>query len=176
MNRIAIFATAVAIAAVPAAIGLAGNASFAQGASVRVPAQAVLLGDDGSSPSAEPGDDRSSTPSATPSSTPSASRSASATPDDKGGETQHAEPGDDKGGDRTASSYLRRRLAPLLEHGDAVGLGFALGRQGWRLGQQRRWQRQRRRQRPPRWQRRRLRPPVIDRTSRRPRTWSDDTF
>ncbi len=90
MNRIAIFATAVAIAAVPAAVGLAGNASFAQGVSVRVPAHALLLSDDGSTHRAEPGDDRSATPTTTP--------SASATSDDKGGQSAHAEPGDDKGG------------------------------------------------------------------------------
>ena len=92
MNRIAIFATAVAIAAVPAAIGLAGNASFAQGVSVRVPAHAILLSDDGTTPDAEPGDDGSAT------ATPTAAPSASATSDDRGGATAEAEPGDDNGG------------------------------------------------------------------------------
>ena len=98
MNRIAIFATAVAIAAVPAAIGLAGNASFAQGVSVRVPAHAILLSDDGTTPDAEPGDDGSAT------ATPTAAPSASATSDDRGGATAEAEPGDDNGGQRASST------------------------------------------------------------------------
>ena len=55
MNRILIFATAVMIAGVPAAIGLAGNTSFAQGVKVPVPAHATLLTDDTVHP--EPSDD-----------------------------------------------------------------------------------------------------------------------
>ena len=91
MSRLTIFVTAVAIAAVPAAFGQAGNSSFAQGVPVRVPAHATLLSDDGTTPSAEPGDDRSATPSATPGA------------DDRGGATAHAEPGDDKGGVATTA-------------------------------------------------------------------------
>ncbi len=104
MNRIAIFATAVAIAAVPAAIGLAGNASFAQGVSVRVPAHAILLSDDGTTLSAEPGDDSRATPSTTPIVDDKGGQSAHAEPgDDKGGQGAHAEPGDDKGASQQAT-------------------------------------------------------------------------
>ena len=99
MKRIIITAAAL-VAAIPASLGLMGNASFAQSVPVRVPAHATLLGDPskhieigddngGASAHLEPGDDKGGA-------------SAHLEPgDDKGGASAHLEPGDDKGGAST---------------------------------------------------------------------------
>jgi hypothetical protein len=132
MNRLLIVFAATAVAAVPAAFGLAGNVSFAQGVDVRIPASATLvpLTDDhgGDSGSSEPGDDRggastssTSAPliSATPSSSPRSGEdraSTSAEPgDDHGGSRSPAsEPGDDNGGQSSHSE-------PADDHGGHTG-------------------------------------------------------
>jgi hypothetical protein len=96
MKRIIITAAAL-LAAIPAILGLMGNASFAQSVPVRVPAHATLLGDQskhvqigddkgGLSTHLEPGDDK-------------AGSSAHAEPGDhQGGASTPVSPGDDKGG------------------------------------------------------------------------------
>ena len=75
MKRVLISAAVAAAVAVPAVIGLWGNASFSQAVPVRAPASGQIVA-----------------PSPTPSSTP-------ATTDDRGGDTprdQRTEPGDDR--------------------------------------------------------------------------------
>jgi hypothetical protein len=75
MKRFFAFGLAAAVAAVPAVVGLAGNASFAHSVPVQVPAHVQSIDDrGGQTRTAEPGDD-------------------------KGGQTRTAEPGDDRGGD-----------------------------------------------------------------------------
>jgi hypothetical protein len=88
MKRLLTFCAALTVAAIPAVTGLAGNASFAQGVPVQVPAQAAQAAKVAAAPTpttskhAEPGDDKGK----------------HAEPgDDKG---KHAEPGDDKGNDQ----------------------------------------------------------------------------
>jgi len=86
MKRIIITAAAL-VAAIPASLGLMGNASFAQSVPVRVPAHATLLGVP--SKHIEIGDDKGGL-------------TAHAEPgDDKGGASTHVESGDDKGGANT---------------------------------------------------------------------------
>ena len=83
MKRIIITGAAL-LAAIPASLGLIGNASFAQSVPVRVPSQATPVG--GQSKHIEIGDDKGGL-------------SAHVEPgDDKGGLSTHVEPGDDKGG------------------------------------------------------------------------------
>jgi hypothetical protein len=83
MKRIIITGAAL-LAAIPASLGLIGNASFAQTVPVRVPSQATPVG--GQSKHIEIGDDKGGL-------------SAHVEPgDDKGGLSTHVEPGDDKGG------------------------------------------------------------------------------
>ena len=83
MKRILITA-AVLVAAVPASLGLIGNASFAQSVQVRVPAHAILLDDQNKH--IEIGDDKGGASTHVES---GHVRSAA---------TTHVEPGDDKGG------------------------------------------------------------------------------
>jgi hypothetical protein len=108
-NRILVGAAALALAAVPAVVGLWGNASFAESVPVRVPASGQVASPSPTfSPSlsptpednvgvvprdqrTEPGDDRD-TRSATPSQ-PSTDDSGGQVPRD-----QRIEPGDDRGG------------------------------------------------------------------------------
>jgi hypothetical protein len=77
MKRFLAIGAATVVAAVPAIVGLAGNASFAQDVPVRVPAGATVVAD--RTPHAEPSDDR-------------------------GGRTPHAEPSDDRGGGSRSGS------------------------------------------------------------------------
>jgi hypothetical protein len=86
MKRIIITAAAL-VAAIPASLGLMGNASFAQSVPVRVPAHATLLGDQ--SKHLEIGDDKGGLSTHLESG------------DDKAGASAHLEPGDDKGGAST---------------------------------------------------------------------------
>jgi len=99
MKRIIITAAAL-VAAIPASLGLMGNASFAQSVPVRVPAHATLLpdpnrhveiGDDngGAGTHVESGDDKGGAGTHVESG------------DDKGGASTHVESGDDKGGAST---------------------------------------------------------------------------
>ena len=77
---------AVIVAAVPAVIGLWGNASFSQDVPVRIPASGQIV-------------PLSPAPTATPSDSPTPSASPSEGLDDHGGETprdQRTEPGDDR--------------------------------------------------------------------------------
>jgi hypothetical protein len=87
MKRTLITISAAVLAAVPATVGLSGNASFAQGVPVRMPSPVMVAQDKGApAKHAEPGDDKGG-------------RAKHAEPgDDKGGRAKHAEPGDDKGG------------------------------------------------------------------------------
>jgi hypothetical protein len=90
MKRTLITISAAVLAAVPATVGLSGNASFAQTVPVRTPSQVTVAQDKGRpAEHAEPGDDKGGRHLAI-----QAARSA----DDKGGRGKHAEPGDDKGG------------------------------------------------------------------------------
>ena len=85
MKRVLISAAVAAAVAVPAVIGLWGNASFSQAVPVRAPASGQIV-----APSPTP----------TPSSTP-------ATTDDRGGDTprdQRTEPGDDRDGSGSSGS------------------------------------------------------------------------
>lgn len=98
---------ALVVAGVPAAVGLAGNASFTRDVPVRVPLQAQTTtpssastaDDDGTADrgrgGVEPGDDRSGD-------VPRARRTE--TGDDHGGAIHHAEPGDDRGDDHGGTS------------------------------------------------------------------------
>jgi len=83
MKRIIITAAAL-VAAIPASLGLMGNASFAQSVPVRVPAHATLLPDPNRH--VEIGDDKGGASTHVESG------------DDKGGASTHVESGDDKGG------------------------------------------------------------------------------
>ncbi len=100
MNRLTLFAAGAALALVPAAVGLTGNSSFAEGVAVRVPAQATLGSDDitpepttTTTAHAEPGDDRGGSSSgsteavhrSTHSSEPTHSSAPSTSTDDRGG-------------------------------------------------------------------------------------------
>ena len=87
MKKLLIAAAVAAAAAVPGVIGLAGNASFAQGVPVQVPAGASTIDDHGRH--AEPGDDRGRH------AEPGDDRGRHAEPGDDRG--QRAEPGDDRG-------------------------------------------------------------------------------
>lgn len=81
MKRLSLYLSAIALALVPAAIGLLGNASFSEAVPVRVP------------PSAQVAATTSPTPNA------SSSPSGSATSDDEGGRTDRdcrTEAGDDR--------------------------------------------------------------------------------
>ena len=96
MKRLVIIAAAAAVAAAPASMGLLGNASFAESAPVRVPAQAAVSDDHGRH--VEPGDDRraqSPRPVVTVVSTRPDAHARHVEPGDDRGE--HAEPGDDRG-------------------------------------------------------------------------------
>jgi uncharacterized membrane protein YgcG len=91
MKRIVIAAAVVAAVALPAVIGLWGNASFSQAVPVRAPASGQVVAP---SPSLTP------TPSPSPSST-------AGTIDDHGGDVprdQRVEPGDDRGGSESSGS------------------------------------------------------------------------
>jgi len=82
MRRLILTAGAALLVAVPAALGLVGNTSFAQSVPVRIPAQATLVDDTGSEHPGEPAEKG----------------------DDKGGQRPagSTEPGDDKGGPHPA--------------------------------------------------------------------------
>jgi hypothetical protein len=109
MKRIIITAAAL-VAAIPASLGLMGNASFAQSVPVRVPAHATLLGDQskhtaigddkgGLSTHLESGDDKAGASAHLESADDNGGASAHLQPgDDKGGASTHVAPGDDKGG------------------------------------------------------------------------------
>jgi uncharacterized membrane protein YgcG len=93
MKRIVIAAAVVAAVALPAVIGLWGNASFSQAVPVRAPASGQVVAP---SPS----------PSLTPTPSPSPSSTAG-TIDDHGGDVprdQRVEPGDDRGGSDSSGS------------------------------------------------------------------------
>src|SRR5690242_12137203 len=107
MKRLLIFTGAAMLAVVPAAYGLANNASLSPSAPVSPPSQAVVDdSDDSSLDDASPSPAASATvsPSALP--TSSAMPSPTASPDDHGGRTDRDdrdEAGDDRGtrhGDR----------------------------------------------------------------------------
>ena len=128
MKRVLISVAVAAVVAVPAVIGLWGNASFSQAVPVRAPASGQVVaptptpsstsgtiddnapddngGDTPRDQRTEPGDDRDVQGGST-SSTPSPSPSASAPgADDNGGDTprdQRTEPGDDRGGEGSGS-------------------------------------------------------------------------
>lgn len=111
-NRILLGAGALVVVAVPAVLGLWGNASFAESVPVRVPTQAVTStpspsesaddhgGDVSRDDRTEPGDDRDVQGGNTPSTSPSPSPSA----DDHGGDDNGTDDngtddiGDDHGG------------------------------------------------------------------------------
>jgi len=96
MKRIIITAAAL-VAAIPASLGLMGNASFAQSVPVRVPAHATLLGDP--SKHIEIGDDNGGASAHLESGDDKGGASAHLeSGDDKGGASTHVSPGDDKGG------------------------------------------------------------------------------
>ncbi|MFJ6651207.1 hypothetical protein ACIQLJ_00255 [Microbacterium sp. NPDC091313] len=83
-KRILLGAGALALAAVPAVVGLWGNASFAESVPVRVPASGQVA---------------TAPPSASPTAAPAASTPAQV--DDNGGDVprdERVEPGDDRGG------------------------------------------------------------------------------
>jgi len=121
MKRVIISAVVAAAVAVPAVIGLWGNASFSQAVPVRAPVSGqVVAPAPGSTPGTvddnggdtprdlrtEPGDDRDvqGTP-PQPSSSPSPSPAVPGV-DDHGGDTprdQRVEPGDDRGGSDSSS-------------------------------------------------------------------------
>src|SRR4249919_887406 len=105
MKRLLTIVIATTVAAVPAVLGLAGNASFAQSVPVRVPAQAQLVDDHGGATKhAEPGDDNGgATKHAEPGDDNGGATEHPEPGDDNGGATKHAEPGDDNGG-ATATS------------------------------------------------------------------------
>ena len=111
-NRILLGAGALVVVAVPAVLGLWGNASFAESVPVRVPTQAVTStpspsesaddhgGDVSRDDRTEPGDDRDVQGGTSPSTSPSPSPSA----DDHGGDDNGTDDngtndvGDDHGG------------------------------------------------------------------------------
>jgi hypothetical protein len=96
MKRIIITAAAL-VAAIPASLGLMGNASFAQSVPVRVPAHATLLGDP--SKHIEIGDDNGGSSAHLESGDDNGGSSAHLkSGDDKGGASTHVAPRDDKGG------------------------------------------------------------------------------
>ena len=121
MKRVLIGAAVAAAVAIPAVVGLWGNASFSEAVPVRVPASGQIVAptpspsgtpdttDDngGETPRdqrVEPGDDRDVQgvlPTTSP--VPSPSASTPDTTDDNGGETprdERVEPGDARGGDK----------------------------------------------------------------------------
>ena len=108
MKRILITA-AVLVAAVPASLGLIGNASFAQSVQVRVPAHAILLDDQNKH--IEIGDDKGGASTHVESG------------DDKGGASTHVKSGDDKGGASThvESGHVRSAATTHVEPGDDKG-------------------------------------------------------
>src|SRR4051795_1599528 len=90
VKRTLITIGAAVLAAVPATVGLSGNASFAQSVPVRTPSQVTVAQHTGGpAKHAEPEDDKGGRH--------LAAQGAKAV-DDKGGRAKHAEPGDDKGG------------------------------------------------------------------------------
>lgn len=122
-NRILLGAGALVVVAVPAVLGLWGNASFAESVPVRIPTQAVTTtavptpspsesvddhgGDVSRDDRTEPGDDRDEQGGTGPSSAPSPGSSPSPSPSvddhggDDGGSDDHG--GDDNGGDDSGS-------------------------------------------------------------------------
>jgi len=127
MKRVLIAAAVAAVVAVPAVIGLWGNASFSQAVPVRAPESGQVVtpspgstsgsvddhgGDTPRDQRTEPGDDRDVqgvTPPSQPAPSPSASTpgSTSGTVDDHGGDTprdQRTEPGDDRSGSGSSGS------------------------------------------------------------------------
>ncbi|MEP6797346.1 MAG: hypothetical protein ABI890_04320, partial [Lapillicoccus sp.] len=90
MKRPLAYAAAILVSAVPAVIGLWGNASFSQAVPVRVPASAQLA----TTGTGTPSPSSSGTPSTSPTDLPGT--------DDHGGDrpagTRSPEPGDDHGG------------------------------------------------------------------------------
>lgn len=126
MKRVLIAAAVAAVVAVPAVVGLWGNASFSQAVPVRAPQSGQVVapspsstlgtvddngGDIPRDQRTEPGDDRDVqgvSPTGQPTPSPSASTpgSTSGTVDDHGGDTprdQRTEPGDDRGGSGSGS-------------------------------------------------------------------------
>jgi len=96
MKRIIITGAAL-LAAIPASLGLIGNASFAQSVAVRVPSQVTPVG--GQSKHIEIGDDLGGLSAHVESGDDKNGQSARVeSGDDKGGLSAHVEPGDDKGG------------------------------------------------------------------------------
>lgn len=95
MKRIIITVGTALLVAVPAAIGLVGNTSFAQSVPVRVPAQATVADDNGGqgSTTTEPGDDKGGQRTTTTSAPRADNLRQRAT-----ASTTTTEPGDDKGG------------------------------------------------------------------------------
>ncbi len=87
MKRIVLTSAAGLLVAVPAAMGLVGNTSFAQNVPVRVPPQATVVDDHGGLSPASSADQR----------------------DDHGGPrpTSTTEPGDEHGGQRSSGSTSR---------------------------------------------------------------------
>ena len=100
MKRIIIATGAALLAAIPAAIGLVGNTSFAQSVPVRVPSQAKVVDDNGGlrAPGAtEPGDDNGGLTTHVEPGDDNGGLTTHVEPvDDNGGLTTHVEPGDDK--------------------------------------------------------------------------------
>src|SRR3954452_10427535 len=96
VKRTLITISAAVLAAVPATVGLSGNASFAQSVPVRTPSQVtVAQAKGGPAKHAQPGDDQGR-------------HGKQAEPgDDKGGRGKQAEPGDDKGGRAVATAVAR---------------------------------------------------------------------
>ena len=102
MNRTLITIGAAVLAAVPATVGLSGNASFAQSVPVRVPSLVAGADDKGGQTRrAEPGDDKGSQRTEATTATPATGARAA---DDRGGRRKHVERGDDKGGQRTEAT------------------------------------------------------------------------
>jgi hypothetical protein len=106
MKRSIVTAGVILLAAVPASMGLIGNASFAQSVPVRVPSQATVLDDNGGlTKHVEPGDDNGGlTKHVEPGDDKGGLTKHVEPGDDKGGLTKHVEPGDDKGGLRNSTS------------------------------------------------------------------------
>src|SRR3954454_10075584 len=90
MKRTLITIGAAVLAAVPATVGLSGNASFAHSVPVRTPSQVTAAQHQGgAAKQAEPGDDKAGR---------RVPARAATSVDDKGGRAMHAEPGDDDRG------------------------------------------------------------------------------
>ena len=115
MKRIVIGSAAIALAAVPAAVGLWGNASFSQAVPVRVPASAQVVtvtapasvddhgGDRPRDQRTEPGDDRDSSGRGSSNSGPGSDDSGRHGGDDD--DSRHGGSGSRHGGDDDGSGH-----------------------------------------------------------------------